>query len=273
MKVDYITEIAVLSRTLIEAIYFTIILVVFSFILGGFKNFVIGNLKSSIGKKTVMVIGALGSTFHQLIHVFMAVVFAHRIEDVKLLQEPDKNNMLGYVDCFDKNENFYQRTGDFFIGMMPFLWGILSIFIGIKVIIPGTLQNILKVVYQNANSITLDFGTLNGIINSNKYMLETFFNVSNVANPHFFIFLLAAGYIFLSMSPDKGDIRCVTRGFSIIFIILMVFNFIDAFNMSKYTFALYIIRAEVLTLGFLEISIVIALILAIFSLILMIALG
>ncbi|MCR3761638.1 hypothetical protein [Clostridium felsineum] len=263
-----ITEIAVLIRTLIEAVYFIVVIVSFSFVMGGFRSIIVSNLKNSIGSKAVMIMGAVGSTFHQLMHVFMAVVYAHNIEDVKLIKEPDKNNTLGYVKCFKKNENFYQRLGDFFIGLTPFLFGIIVTFIVMKISIPNVFNDFCVVVSKNANSLTLDFDTLNGIKNADEELLKVFFSVTNAYNIHFFAFLALAAYIVLSMSPDKGDIRGVLRGFCVIFIFIAILNFIDAFNLSNYSFAIDIIRIGILILGFFEISMIILFFIMLFSLIL-----
>ncbi|KHD38564.1 membrane protein [Clostridium acetobutylicum] len=268
MKVYYITEIAVIIRTLIEAVYFIVVIVSFSFIMGGFRSFIIGNFKKSIGGKAVMVMGAVGSTFHQLLHAGMAILFAHKIEDISLIKEPDKNNTLGYVKCFKKGENFYQRMGDFFIGLMPFLCGIVIMLLMMKFTIPTIFNDDIKIVCKDANSITLDFDTLNGFINSNVDLLKDFFCVSTVRNKHLYIFLLLSIYIGLSMSPDRGDIRGVSRGFCIAFIILSIFNFIDAFNLSRHTFALDIIQIGVLILYIFQILIVMLLIAACIVLIL-----
>ncbi|MEQ2561405.1 hypothetical protein [Sutterella wadsworthensis] len=64
---------------------------------------------------------------HELSHLFMAIIFTNKIEEVKLLNFSN-DGTLGYVSFSKVNSNFkirnvYQNIGDFYVGLAPIIIG------------------------------------------------------------------------------------------------------------------------------------------------------
>ncbi|MCM0582500.1 hypothetical protein H9L19_03320 [Weissella diestrammenae] len=68
----------------------------------------------------------LGIIVHELSHALIAIVFRHRIQKMVLLQRPDQNGTLGYVQHAYDVKNKYQMLGNFFIGIAP-IFGISGV--------------------------------------------------------------------------------------------------------------------------------------------------
>lgn len=65
--------------------------------------------------------GWLGTSIHELAHAFFALIFLHRIDDIKLFTPNMDNGYLGYVSHSYNPNNFYQTIGCFFFGIAPIL--------------------------------------------------------------------------------------------------------------------------------------------------------
>lgn len=65
--------------------------------------------------------GWLGTSIHELAHAFFAVIFLHKIHDIKLFSPNMENGYLGYVSHDYNPNSFYQTIGCFFVGIGPIL--------------------------------------------------------------------------------------------------------------------------------------------------------
>lgn len=82
-----------------------------------------------LGQKFYLyVFGWLGTSVHELGHAFFALIFAHKISEIKLFT-PGKGKSLGHVKHSYKKGNPYQTLGNFFIGLGPILLGSLLLLI------------------------------------------------------------------------------------------------------------------------------------------------
>lgn len=256
--------IEVLTRTVLETAYFTGIIILVGLFLGILRNNSIRNFQRSFGSKAVMVTGVIGVPIHELSHAFLALIFGHRINEIKLLQEPDANGVLGYVNHSYNTRSIYQQIGNFFIGIAPIFGGIASIIILMKFTINGAYNDFINIVVRNFHITNLNKEIIEGIINSYFGLVKSIFSVGNFGNPRFYIFLLIAICISSHISLSTADIKGASRGLGIIFIILFLLNM---FGLFKYISAIDIIRYNVLITSFLFIAVVLSMITFLVSLI------
>ena len=76
-----------------------------------------------------------GVAVHELGHAFFCLVFNHKIIAIKLFENDTRNNRLGYVK-YRYSNSYYQRIGTFFVSTGPIWFGVASIFILSKLLLP-----------------------------------------------------------------------------------------------------------------------------------------
>src|SRR5690606_23839416 len=64
----------------------------------------------------------LGTSIHELGHAIFAILFAHKISEIKLFT-PGSGKSLGHLKHSYTKGNPYQTLGNFFIGLGPILLG------------------------------------------------------------------------------------------------------------------------------------------------------
>lgn len=94
------------------------------------------------GNGFLVAIGWLGIMLHELGHAAMAVLFRHKILGIKLVQlhDVDNSDSLGYVNLAMARKSFYQKLGNFFIGIAPFL-SCSGFLYGMHYLLLGTRHN------------------------------------------------------------------------------------------------------------------------------------
>jgi hypothetical protein len=75
------------------------------------------------------IFGWLGTSIHELGHAFFALIFGHKITEVKLFSPNPDGGSLGHVTHSYDRKNIYQNIGNFFIGIGPIILGSLVLFL------------------------------------------------------------------------------------------------------------------------------------------------
>ncbi|MCD2348614.1 hypothetical protein [Clostridium guangxiense] len=254
----------VLIRTVIETVYLTGVIILIGFLLGILRNSSIKNFQRSFGMKAVMVTAFIGVPIHELSHAIVALVFRHRINDIKLLQRPDSRGVLGYVNHSYNPRSIYEEVGNFFIGIAPIFGGIISIIILMRFLIKDAYNKFIQIIIVNFHMTTLNSEIFKEIINSYLGLIKTIFSTTNLKNPYFYVFIFLAICISSHISLSSADIKGASRGLAIIFIILFVLNILGIFNdISK----LSIERYNIFITSFLLIAVILSVITFIISVI------
>ncbi|MGL5576587.1 MAG: hypothetical protein ACRDCW_13700, partial [Sarcina sp.] len=107
------------------------------------------NLVSKLGPKIIIITGLIGTTVHETSHYLMAKLFGHKVSDIKLFSLELKSETLGYVRHSYNKRNYYQRIGNFFIGVAPILIGTGVVILLLKFLVPDSLSSLM-------NSFNLD---------------------------------------------------------------------------------------------------------------------
>lgn len=251
-------------QALIETVHLTGVIIVGGFILGFLRNNSILNFERSFGMKAVMITGFIGVPVHELSHALAAIIFGHKIVDMKLLQKPDQNGVLGYVTHTYNEANIYQQIGNFFIGVAPIFGGITVIIALMRVTMPAEFTNFMTIMNQNLGITVLNKGSIHEILAYNIAAVKTIFSAVNLKNPYFYLFLFIAICISSHISLSGADMKNAWSGLISIFMIILVINI---FGLSRYISNINIVRYNVLMTCFIILAVTFSCITFIISLI------
>lgn len=191
------------------------------------KNAKLGS--AVLGQKAYLYIfGWLGTAVHELGHAVFALIFAHKIDKIKLFT-PNSGKSLGHVKHRYNSKNPYQTFGNFFIGLGPILLGTILLFV-FSWLLFGL--NVFQVAEKNGVIIQAD------LVLSFEKLMHAFLNIGlSVWECLLFIFtgpntnwwkLLLFIYLFYSIGSaitlSSSDVKGAFRGFLYFVILLFVFN-------------------------------------------------
>jgi hypothetical protein len=180
-----------------------------------------------LGQKIYLyVFGWLGTSVHELGHAIFAIIFAHKVSEIKLFT-PTSGKSLGQVKHSYAKGNPYQTTGNFFIGIGPILLGTLLLWLVTWFLFGLNIFQIAEkhdVVFNS--KLFQSLGTLkNATINIGQGVWETFRFIlanSNWLKMVLFFYLFYA--IGSSISLSSSDIKGAFRGFIYFVVLLLFFN-------------------------------------------------
>jgi hypothetical protein len=255
--------IELIIKTIVETFYLTGIVILIGFLLGVLRDNTLINFQRSFGSKALMITGIIGVPIHELSHAILAVLFRHRINSIKLLQKPDVNGVMGYVNHSYSKNSVYQQVGNFFIGIAPIFGGVFSIIALMHFIIPKSYNKLIEVLESGFKVTTLNKSIAEGIINSYTGLLKNIFSLENFRNPYFYIFLFISICISSHISLSSADIKGASKGLGIIFVILITLNI---FGLTKYISEIDVIRYNILLTGVLLVAVILSIITYVISL-------
>jgi len=232
---------------------FTILLVaaeyiVFTYIFGllykiaGEKNS--AYIQRNFGWSGYCVLGTVGVTYHELSHLITAVLFRHKINEVRLFRpiQGKTDGTLGYVHHSWNSKSIYQKIGNFFIGTAPMFFGAGLLFFFLRVAYPDAFINVTQ-----TNEIPSALG----------FAVRNMFEPSNFLTWWTPIIILIAIFICPYMHMSWADIKGATSGAITLVIvaaalsissILIPTDLVAAIQSAMNTFVTYYIYALMLGL-------------------------
>jgi hypothetical protein len=253
-------------KTILETVYITGMIILIGLLLGILRTYSIKNFQRSFGRKAVMITGFIGVPIHELSHAIVAILFGHKVTDIKLLQKPDGNGVMGYVNHSYNKNSIYQLIGNFFIGIAPIFGGTISIIALMYFVVPQAYNQFIHILIKNVHVTTLNKTIIEGILSSYGGLIKTIFSLNNFGNPFFYIFLFVAICISSHISLSYADIKGAFRGLSVIFMLLLLLNI---FDLSKYILSIEIIKYNILLTGVMIVAVFLSVITFLVSLVLL----
>lgn len=123
-------------------------------------------LANGFGINSELYLGFIGIFCHELSHLLVALLFGHRITGVRLLKRPHPNQRtrngdsdlaLGYVNHTWNQGNWYQSTGNLFIGIAP-IFGCSLVLLGLTAwLLPGLFAGLVAFA---SHPLALDWSAL-----------------------------------------------------------------------------------------------------------------
>ncbi|MBN1619216.1 DUF3267 domain-containing protein [candidate division WOR-3 bacterium] len=176
----------------------------------------------------IFVTGWIGTPVHELGHAIFALIFGHKIKEMKLFNPDLFSGSMGYVKHSWNKKNLYHRTGNFFIGVGPIILGTLLIAGLLFLLVPNSRQIFYLLFSGNFNLYSQG-----DIVNQAKILFDTggeliklIFDHSNFLHFRFWIFLYLSLCISSHMELSPPDIKGMFDGFFVIILILLSLNLI-----------------------------------------------
>lgn len=182
-----------------------------------------------LGQKIYLnIFGWLGTSVHELGHAIFAIIFAHKISEIKFFSR-NSGKSLGHVKHSYTKGNPYQTLGNFFIGLGPILLGSFLLFLFTWFLFDLNIFSIAKryAVVFNFELFTNIELLKNALVNILNGVWQCFVQILSGPNTNwwklvlFFYFFYALGS---SITLSGSDIKGASRGFVYFLIILFVFN-------------------------------------------------
>jgi hypothetical protein len=187
--------------------------------------------RKAFGEKTFLyVFGWLGTSIHELGHVVFAVIFAHKIDKIKLFT-PHSGKSLGRVEHRYNSKNAYQTVGNFFIGIGPILLGTFLLYVISRLLFN---LDVFSVAIRNDVAIQTNiFYGLSDFKLTATHVWKSIWECSEfiLSGPNttwwklllfFYLFYSIGSSITLSVSDIKG----ASKGFLYFSVLLLLFNLI-----------------------------------------------
>ncbi|HPE76528.1 MAG TPA: hypothetical protein PLC80_10585 [Draconibacterium sp.] len=202
-------------------------------LLAGIMNFISRkneNLSYKVlGRKVYLyVFGWLGTSIHELGHAIFAIIFAHKISEIKLFT-PGSGKSLGHVKHSYTKGNPYQTLGNFFIGLGPVLLGSFLLLVvtwllfGIDIF---SIANKYGVIFSF--NIFRSFESVLNAVTSLGSGVWQFFQLIFTGPKTVWWKLVLFFYLFYaigsSITLSGPDIKGAFRGFFYFLILLLLFN-------------------------------------------------
>lgn len=173
-----------------------------------------------------------GTAVHELGHLIFAVIFRHKIVEVKLFSPDPETGNLGYVKHSWRENNIYQSAGNFFIGIGPILLGTFVLYLLMKLLF-GIDSQLITTDYFTKESFS-DFviftDTLLSIIQGVGSYFAAIFKSPNNHWWEWLIFIYLAYGIGSSITLSVQDLKGSFTGFILLVVILLIFNLITLWS-------------------------------------------
>jgi len=183
----------------------------------------------TLGQKVYLyVFGWLGTSVHELGHAIFAIIFAHKISEIKLFT-PGSGKSLGHVKHSYTKGNPYQTVGNFFIGMGPILLGALLLWMVTWLLFDLNVFNIatkhdINITHQVITSFDLAKELAVGMYGS----IIDIYRVIIANHGDYWWKVVLFAYLFYSIGSSvtlsSSDIKGAFRGFIYFVLLLLIFN-------------------------------------------------
>lgn len=200
---------------------------------------------SAFGRTGILITGSIGTVIHETSHLLMAIMFGHKIQEVKFFKpiSSSSDGVLGYVNHSYNKNNLYHNIGNFFIGIAPLIGGTIVIFLLFKFLVPNAYEYMKNTL--NISSYISALNSLNIIeflkLLSNDFLiliksLITNFNLST------FIFLILMYSISTHMGLSGADLKGSLNGLVFLFLISFIISLfkLNIFSGVIITYNIYV---------------------------------
>ncbi|MDA3823799.1 MAG: hypothetical protein PF450_14480 [Bacteroidales bacterium] len=161
-------------------------------------------------------IARIGVPIHELGHALFAVIFRHKITDMKLFDPNGPNGSLGYVNHSYNKKSLFQNIGNFFIGIGPVILGSFLLFA-----LSSLLFNVSASGVEESDQVAS--GQVALIFNRGWALIKEIFTSGSFLKSFLFLYLVFA--IGSNITLSKADIKGAKKGFGFLVLFIFILHF------------------------------------------------
>jgi len=165
----------------------------------------------------LLLFGWLGTAVHELSHLFMCIVFRHKVDKVRFFILNPADNVMGYVHHRYNPKSLYQSAGNLFIGIAPVFGGALFILLSAQIFFPG----IFSISDLDVNSSE---GLLMNLLKISMLLMVEIVSPANFNDPEYYFFLYIAFCIGSSMKLSRADFKGAKKGLIVVLCSILFVN-------------------------------------------------
>ena len=193
-------------------------------------------------------------------HALMCLIFGHKIMDMRLLMINRADGTLGYVTHSYNRRSIYQSVGNFFIGIAPIISGIGVLFLSLYYLLPNSFKVFEVYLQRGVLTKSFDLTFIKGFASASLVLIQSIFTLSNLFNPHFWIFLLIAIGVSSHMALSGADIKGATQGLVSLYVVLFILSLMSNFmRVNPYSYVSQVARYNAYILAFSALALIFSL--------------
>lgn len=250
----------VFKISLIQFIYAVGVIISCGLVLGYMEKQSNNFMQRNFGWNGIVLTGVIGTTIHELGHLFMCYIFNHDVKRVKLLRikESKRDGVLGYVEHTYNPKSLYQTIGNFFIGIGPIVLGSISIFLSMRLFMSDMYNNVYKYLLLQYSYIRgFDESFFQAFKNIFIKIWKELFSYHNFSTFNFWVFIFIAISIASHMALSKADVKGSISGIISLYVISLVlsigFNLVSM-NMNYIYSKIFMFNAFISIILFVSLS-------------------
>ena len=162
------------------------------------------------------LLSIIGTPIHELGHLIMCLIFAHKVEQVCLWKPSGADGVSGYVQHSYNRKNPYKMLGNLFIGLGPIVSGLLVVMLTVRLAFPTA--------YAGYVSSSLSSTTIWGSFASGCKALFTMLRSLGAGGGHAVTGSLALIFIVsvcLHITLSPSDVRSCFRSLPIYLLLVL----------------------------------------------------
>jgi len=183
---------------------------------------------SNLAQLDIYLTGWIGTPVHEFGHAIFCVLFGHRINEIKFYTPNSHDGSLGLVNHSYNPKSYYQRIGNFFIGIGPVLIGSFTIYGLIYLLLPNSgyiSQLIANNEFKGAGIFDV-MKSAGEFIQFGLQLIGNVFTRSNMSTFTFYPFVYLSFCISSHMQLSFPDLKSMWSGFLTMFFIFLFANVI-----------------------------------------------
>lgn len=238
--IDFILRVA--GLTLIELLMVLGPLFLIGFSMNALSRFIERHAVNLMGTKAYLVLfGWLGVTIHELGHAMFCPVFKHKIVKMDLFRPDFENGTLGSVQHAYDRRSWYQRAGNFFIGIGPVILGSALLVAFAWLLLGHRVFGVLARLSGGGADILSFSGVgrlLDGFLSMTLSWIEMLIDTSAWKHWQFYLFLYLSFAIGSAINLSTADLEGAWNGFVTLLLTVLIINAVIILLGLNYTSAL-----------------------------------
>lgn len=168
----------------------------------------------------LLLIGWPGVAVHELSHALVAILFGHKVDNIRLLELDSGSGRVGHVSHRYNPGNPYQRVGNLFIGIAPVVIGAAVIMTAAWFLVPKIALGLAAKSMPEAN-IPAFFS------HAVKVLSAALFDGANYHQPRYYLFLYILFSVGSAMTLSRADLNGARSGLFVFLVLLFAGNLLN----------------------------------------------